>query len=335
MNLEDVKNLEKDLDNAVDHLKTIEIKIEQVDTKDWAEFGNFFDAPTNPFSPLEFNDSVGTRHLIPCAFLSVVHSDKQKAIDALRKDLLKLWEHPDVVVPGFLAKPSVIEIRSILLKPGEVPDTTTCTDLRGPIPAKRRWAAFCFLFGYFERVYPHEVVALNKKNLTELGLVSACLEGEVGKDIEGTPVVSIDPIDPSETFNIDVEEVLYPVAGPPMEEVVLHKADGVEAISSVPTNTTAPEIVGMMQSEFAEAAKKHNIDLSATPGRELQEMRKYFSQGSGVYLVTVDFQTARTEAFKLDDRAQKKITRALKPAKKKRKMAPKKPAAKSKRKAKK
>jgi hypothetical protein len=54
-------------------------------------------------------------------------------------------------------------------------------------------------------------------------------------------------------------------------------------------------------------------------------MRKFFGQGSGLYLVTVDFQIARTEAFKLDERAQRKIHKALKP-KRKRKATKKVPA---------
>lgn len=77
------------------------------------------------------------------------------------------------------------------------------------------------------------------------------------------------------------------------------------------------QAIAFMHPEFAEAAVKHGVSLTKPPGRELEQMRKYFGQGSGTYLVTVDFQLARTEAFKLDDRAQKKITKALKPKKKK------------------
>ena len=77
------------------------------------------------------------------------------------------------------------------------------------------------------------------------------------------------------------------------------------------------QAIAFMHPVFAAAAAKHGIDLNKPAGRELQEMRKYFAQGSGTYLVTVDFQLARTEAFKLDERAQKKITKALTPPKRK------------------
>lgn len=87
------------------------------------------------------------------------------------------------------------------------------------------------------------------------------------------------------------------------------------------TDVTDPvQAIAFMHPVFAAAAAKHGIDLNRPPGRELQEMRKYFGQGSGTYLVTVDFQLARTEAFKLDEKAQKKITKALTPAKKRAKL---------------
>jgi hypothetical protein len=74
---------------------------------------------------------------------------------------------------------------------------------------------------------------------------------------------------------------------------------------------------------FAEVAAKYGIDLSKrSTGRELGEMLKYFGQGSGTYLVTVDLQKVRTEAFKLSDEAQKKITRALTPPKKRVRVKP-------------
>jgi len=84
------------------------------------------------------------------------------------------------------------------------------------------------------------------------------------------------------------------------------------------------QAIAFMHPEFAAAAVKHGVDLTKHAGRELQEMRKYFGQGSGVYLVTVNFRLARTEAFKLDERAQRKMAKVLapkKPAKKKTKKA--------------
>jgi hypothetical protein len=100
------------------------------------------------------------------------------------------------------------------------------------------------------------------------------------------------------------------------------KGDIVEIDADKKTHLTITDVhdpvqaIAFMHPEFAQAAVKRGVDLTKPPGRELEQMRKYFGQGSGTYLVTVDFQLARTEAFKLDDRAQKKITKALKPKKK-------------------
>jgi hypothetical protein len=86
--------------------------------------------------------------------------------------------------------------------------------------------------------------------------------------------------------------------------------------------TDPAQIISKMHPEFVKHAADLKVEFSsAHAGRELEEMKKYFGQGSGVYLVTVDFQTARSEAFRLDDKAQKKITKALKPAKKRTKPA--------------
>lgn len=63
--------------------------------------------------------------------------------------------------------------------------------------------------------------------------------------------------------------------------------------------------------EMAVAARAYEVDLH-TPGRELQEMTKYFGQGSGLYLVDVNFKEARTEAFFLNEDAKKRIVKALK-----------------------
>lgn len=117
----------------------------------------------------------------------------------------------------------------------------------------------------------------------------------------------------------EVQNQLYPFPPePPKMEVVVQRPDGKTEV--VVTGVADPvQAIAYMHPEFAEAARKHGIDLNRPAGRELEEMRKYFGAGSGTYLVTVDFQLARTEAFKLDDRAQKRITKALKPKPKKRK----------------
>lgn len=126
-------------------------------------------------------------------------------------------------------------------------------------------------------------------------------------------------IDPEETpEEAAVQEQLYPFPPPPptMRELVERPDRSTELVL---TSVADPvEAIAFMHPEFAEAAAKHGIDLKQAPGRELEQMRKFFGQGTGLYLVTVDFQLARTEAHKLDERAQKKILLALKPAKKKR-----------------
>lgn len=131
---------------------------------------------------------------------------------------------------------------------------------------------------------------------------------------------------PDETpLEAEIQEQLYPFPPPPPAmETLVERPDGkTELVIHGVADPVAA--IAFMHPEIAEAAAKHGIDLKARPGRELEEMRKYFGQGSGLYLVTVDFQTARTEAFKLDERAQRKIYKALKP-KRKRKVVKKVPA---------
>lgn len=115
------------------------------------------------------------------------------------------------------------------------------------------------------------------------------------------------------------QNTLYPEQPmPPTEETIVETPNGGKQV--VITGVKDPvQAIAFMHPEFAEAARQFGVDLSRPAGRELEQMRKYFGQGSGTYLVTVDFQVARTEAFKLDERAQKKITKALSAKPKKRK----------------
>lgn len=79
-------------------------------------------------------------------------------------------------------------------------------------------------------------------------------------------------------------------------------------------NTKVPtpqEILGARYPELGKAMKESGVGLLDSAGRELQEMRKYFGAGSGTYVVTVDFQLARTQAMKLTDEAIVKVTKAL------------------------
>lgn len=127
------------------------------------------------------------------------------------------------------------------------------------------------------------------------------------------------------------QDTLYPEQPTPPKVGDVIEIDKEKKIHLTATDVADPvQAIAFMHPVFAAAAAKHDIDLNKPAGRELQEMRKYFGQGSGTYLVTVDFQVARTEAFKLDERAQKKIAKALTPPKRK-KPAKKKTARRSKR----
>jgi len=116
------------------------------------------------------------------------------------------------------------------------------------------------------------------------------------------------------------QDTLYPMQAYPPSQGDIVELDKDKKIRLTITDVKDPmQALAFMHPEFAQAAHAFGVDLNRPAGRELEEMRKYFGAGSGTYLVTVDFQLARTEAFKLDDRAQKRITKALKPKPKKRK----------------
>lgn len=138
------------------------------------------------------------------------------------------------------------------------------------------------------------------------------------------------PTEPQETaLEAAIQEQLYPFPPPlPEMQTLVERPDGNTELVIHGAAVDPVAAVAYMHPEIAAAAAKHGIDLKQPPGRELEQMRKFFGQGSGLYLVTVDFQIARTEAFKLDDRAQRKIHKALKP-KRKRKAVKKKPARKT------
>ena len=304
------------------------LTIEPVDTRDWREFGDFFDRPDSRSVVYQWSEG-GRQYMAQAAFLSVVSTDKDFAIHTLRRDLLKLKLAPFVSVKAFLAKPSVIALVCDP-DPGEQPDTTMYKDLRGPVPAKRRWAAFCFLHG-MRFLPPNGEEALNRKSLQQIGCGSAVNEGETGLRVErlNDPVLResyealkeelpiIEGTLDESPEEAAVQESLYPEQRmPPKETTAYLRPDG--KTETVVTGIADPvEVISYQYPEFAAAAKKHGVDLTKPPGRELEEMRKYFGQGSGLYLVTVDFQVARTEAFKLDERAQRRMLKALNPPKRK------------------
>lgn len=125
------------------------------------------------------------------------------------------------------------------------------------VPAKRRWAAFCFLYATIDGV-----PATNEK-LRELGVNYIVLEGQVGERYE-----------------------------PPLTEAKL--------IDHVLQDV----------SPLGDAVKALGL-TGADAGRELQEMRKYFGQGSGLYVVDVNFEAVRSQAFKLDEAATARVHKAL------------------------
>ena len=114
----------------------------------------------------------------------------------------------------------------------------------------------------------------------------------------------------------EVQDMLYPEQTAPMRTATTVFPNGKTEVTVVGISDNPAFVMSAAHPEFAAAMKKYGVDPYAAPGRELEEMKKYFGQGSGTYLVTVDFQLARTEAFKLDEKALKKMTKALKPAKK-------------------
>lgn len=165
-----------------------EVKMETIDTSYWTEFGDFFDRPLSNSLLWLFDEVLPSqqkvRRVIPCGFISVVSTDKEKAVAELRAELFKLRQSP-AIIKAYLAKPSTIEL-VLPLENGETSDTTSYVDLRGPVPAKKGWAAFCFLHGFTVEnpgaaPYP-EYRPLDKTNLDRF-LTSAILEGEVGRRI--------------------------------------------------------------------------------------------------------------------------------------------------------
>lgn len=305
------------------------LNIETVDTSSWREFGDFFDRPESRSMIYQWTDD-GRQYLAQAAFLSVVSTDKDYAIHTLRRDLLKLKLAPFVSVKAFLAKPSVIALVTDP-DPGEQADTTMYKDLRGPVPAKRRWAAFCFLHG-MRFLPPNGEEALTQKVLQQLGCGTAVREGDVGVRVErlNDPVIrqAYEALKEEELPIIEgtleespeeaaIQEALYPEQRMPPKEMSTYLRPDAKTETVVTGVSDPVEVIAYQHPEFAAAAEKLGVDLTKSPGRELEQMRKFFGQGTGLYLVTVDFQVARTEAFKLDERAQKRILRALNPPKKK------------------
>lgn len=150
-----------DLDIVPEVVKDEAVK--KVDTSSWTEFGDFFQKPETKSFIYEFNDQEDgheIRRVLASSFVSVRASTKEKAVEALRADLVKLTLLPWVEVKAFLSKPATIELAPPLL---------------GEQAGQPQYAAFCFLHGRQGQEL------LTKDLLQKLGLEHACYEAEVGK----------------------------------------------------------------------------------------------------------------------------------------------------------
>ena len=180
------------------------LTVEAIDTSGWTELKEFFDKPESRAVLQECNIPIPgssdycaqdfVRLRLMCGFLSYVSVDKVKAIFALREDLQKLRVNDDVEIVSFLARPSTLPFVSPCLE-GEVSDGEYCTDLSGPQPGKRRWAAFCFLHGYLKSSlrFPPDgcppnivpaVASLSEQVLRTLEIRGASLEGQIGYNLD-------------------------------------------------------------------------------------------------------------------------------------------------------
>lgn len=305
------------------------LKIEAIDVSGWDDFatiggGTFFDKPE--IKSTIYQSGAPQNMVLDCSFFSVISSDKQAAINTLRRDLLfikNLW--PRVKVVGFLSKPSLLELKTPA-KPDEMADDVVYVDLRGPIPAKRKWAAFCFLFAYEDSFWDYAgkggYKSITVDGWKKMGLPSAVREGEVGHEVPANdqlftavaPVWSAQtqeyaPVDDS--VEIDVSDLEPQLASKELEFAPEPYREQQLTTLTAQGETKAAKVIGALHPEIQTAADKHGIDLGARPGRELQEMRKYFGAGSGLYFSTVDFQTARVSSTLLTLEAQKRIYKAL------------------------
>lgn len=302
--LEDLQKLEAALDAGGYNSgppSSATLTVVSVDTDPWVEFSDgFFDRPLSKSTLFQTIDQDNRNLVLPCAFLSAVSVSREKAIAELRRDLVNL-DVADVQIKAYLAKPSTLELR-VPVRPGESSDCEIVVDLRGGVPGKKKYAAFCFIHGYRESITGPE--ALSLEVLAELGIKTATLEGMVGSEVEeDLPEFEIDVYD-------EDQELLYPNQTPPKSEVLLLKEKGKNEVLITGVQDPVETLVDMYP-ELKVAAKKHGINLKGPAGNELTEMRKFFGHGSGLYLVSVNFQTARTEAHLLNEEAQQKIHKAL------------------------
>jgi hypothetical protein len=201
MHPEGTSQLVKDLMNGMkipqEPLPPTILNTEMVDISSWIEL-SFLDAPTisstlceidigvidpaRRFIDLANPQSAGylskTRLVLPSTYLSVRSLDKEKAVAELRSQLSRLTGNPDcpTVVLAWSFKPVLVRlVRDV--RPGEVSDCETCTDLSGPRPGKMDWCVFCSLHVMYGSTFPF------KEQLNKLGITVGVQEGEVGPEV--------------------------------------------------------------------------------------------------------------------------------------------------------
>lgn len=282
--------------------------MEPIDTSNWWGltdlFGSLPTATSDVYKCVWNKQDFACRPVVLC----VRSSDKVFAIKTLRRDLqrLRFSLRESVSIQAFMGKPIAFCL------------------------ANGQWQVSCVFFGL--SILP-SVEPLTSKTLRQLGCALA-IDNDTMPPVVDPRTDDVQP-EPEDTSADNGETDEFYTAQPPVgsNEVVVTSPGGRNEV--VVTGVLDPVEAIAHHPEMKQAFEAYNVDLRK-PGAELQEMRKYFGQGSGLYLVNVDFRLARSEAFLLNEKAKKKIAKALKPAvKKKSKPKASKPAAKVQKKVKK
>jgi len=169
--------LAAETEKATDPLPPSEpVVVQSLDVSGWTEFGDFFERPSIKSTLHMFDVRVADRAVLPCrriaddcwdssfvidsekdedgkylrmvipvSYLSVFASNREDAIKALRRDLLKIHQNPDLTVHAFLARPSTC---GVFDRPGEdeIPDSVCHFGLTvDPDPAVQGYVARCYL----------------------------------------------------------------------------------------------------------------------------------------------------------------------------------------------
>ena len=153
------------------------VPVESIDVSGWTEFGNFFDKPCIASTLHQFDIRDSDRKVVPntpdylywkqekdcteeekalkeerrhriviaVSYLSVFATDREDAVKALRRDLLKIHNNPELTAHSFLAKPCVAAVFD-MPRIGEEPNAVAHFRLTvGPEPAIQGYVAFCYL----------------------------------------------------------------------------------------------------------------------------------------------------------------------------------------------